>query len=170
MTLRTLAQKEYIEWKHRMQEETNGTYILIYVGLIFSVFISCIYGFGIDRGDMDVAIRCALIIAAIYQMAAVYLSYVREGDVRTNIFEKYIYTPVDFKMLCKAKVIVTARIIGIPVLAGQMAAVLIRIVNFKNESAVLSDITLWMPVIIATVFVAIKCMEFNILCKKAWKK
>ena len=56
MTLRTLAQKEYIEWKHRMQEETNGIYILIYVGLIFSVFISCIYGFGIDRGDMDVAI------------------------------------------------------------------------------------------------------------------
>lgn len=170
MTLRMLVQKEYIEWKHRMQEETNGTYILIYIGLIFTVLISCLYGFKIERGETGIAIECAFFIALIYQVATVYLSYVREGNVRTNIFEKYIYTPVDFKMLCKAKVIVTARIIGIPVLAGQMAAVLICIVNLKNESTVLSDITVWIPVITAAVFVAIKCMEFNILCKKAWKK
>ena len=46
--IRMLLKAERENWKKRMVKETKGTYIAIYLGLIFSVFMSAMFGFKYD--------------------------------------------------------------------------------------------------------------------------
>ena len=51
MSFKELVNQEYLNYKRRMQEETGGTYVLLYIGLVFSVFSSTIYGFHYEKED-----------------------------------------------------------------------------------------------------------------------
>ena len=48
-----LLKAERENWKKRMVKETKGTYIAIYLGLIFSVFMSVMFGFKYDYSSDD---------------------------------------------------------------------------------------------------------------------
>ena len=56
-------------WKKRMVKETKGTYIAIYLGLIFSVFMSAMFGFKYDYSSDDkrVIISLTVFIFVVYQ-------------------------------------------------------------------------------------------------------
>ena len=90
-----------------------------------------------------------------------------EKGKRVNIFEKYIYTPVDLAMLRKAKLIVAARIIAIPVIGGQMASLLIRLTDPDHQGGSLLDAGVYIPAIIGGFFLLEKMIEYRILCHKA---
>lgn len=170
MSLKVLVKHEYDDWKARMQKETCGTYIGIYLGFIFSVFISLIYGFHYEKDAFIMIVTLTFFIGMIYQVGTSYLSYVRENGKRVNVFEKYVYTPVDFNLLRKAKLIVVGRIIGLPVIFGQLASVFICIIDPDQEGGSLSDLNVWMPFITGAVFVIIKFIEYKRLCKQAIRK
>lgn len=46
--IKMLLKAERENWKKRMVKETKGTYIAIYLILIFSVFMSAMFGFKYD--------------------------------------------------------------------------------------------------------------------------
>ena len=101
--IRMLLKAERENWKKRMVKETKGTYIAIYLGLIFSVFMSAMFGFKYDYSSDDkrVIISLTVFIFVVYQGVTAYVSYVRENGRSVNIFEKYRYIPVDVSV-CKA--------------------------------------------------------------------
>ena len=90
--IRMLLKAERENWKKRMVKETKGAYIVIYLGFIFSVFISTMYGFKYDYSsdDKKVMIMLTIFIFVVYHGATAYVSYVRENGRSVNIFEKYI--------------------------------------------------------------------------------
>ena len=99
--IRMLVKAERVNWKKRMVKETKGTYIAIYLGLIFSVFMSAMFGFKYDYSSDDkrVIISLTVFIFVVYQGVTAYVSYVRENGRSVNIFEKYRYIPVDVSVL-----------------------------------------------------------------------
>lgn len=167
MDLKTLTKIECKNWKRRMIDETSGTYVLIYMGFIFVIFSSMLYGFRNNKDDISVLSGLAAFTVILYQSVTVYLSYVMEKGKRVNIFEKYIYTPVDLAMLRKAKLIVAARIIAIPVIGGQLASLLIRLTDPDHQGGSLLDAGVYIPAIIGVFFLLEKMIEYRILCHKA---
>lgn len=166
MSLQKLVNQEYFNWQQRMQKETCGTYILIYIGFIFSVIFSCCYGFYYEKDDLIVLFTCACCVGGLYQVATMYLSSVKESGKRVNIFEKYVYTPVDLDMLIKAKMIVVAKIVGLPIVLSQLVSVLVRIIDLDKDGGSLLDINVWIPLITGGIFLIIKYIEFKNASKK----
>lgn len=161
MDLKTLTKLEYDNCKTRMKEETEGLYVLIYIGLVFVVFISMLYGVSYDADDNWMMLELAVLVAFLYQSATVYLSYVKEDGRRVNIFEKYVYIPVEPAMLRRAKLIAAARIIALPVLCGQLAAILIRVADPDQQCAGLFDVSVYIPLMTGILFLLEKSIEYR---------
>ena len=171
MDIKMLLKTEYENWKKRMVKETQGTYIAIYLGLIFCVFISAMYGFKYDykydSDDIRVMFTLTLFILVVYHGITVYLSYVRENGKRVNIFEKYKYIPLDISVLRRVKLIITARIIAPYVISGQLAAIFIRIIDPDNQGGSFIDISVCVPLLTGFLFILEKFIEYRILSRKA---
>lgn len=67
MDLKTLAKIEYKNWKRRMIDETSGTYVLIYMGFIFEVFISALYGFRYNKDNISTLSGLVAFTVILYQ-------------------------------------------------------------------------------------------------------
>ena len=143
--IKKLLKAERENWKKRMVKETKGTYIAIYLGLIFCVFMSAMFGFKYDYSSDDkrIMITLTVFIFGVYQGVTTYVSYVRENGKSVNIFEKYKYIPVDVLVLRRVKLILTARIIAPFVITGQMAAIFVRVINLDNQGGSLIDISVF---------------------------
>lgn len=167
--IKKLLKTEHKNWKQRMVKETKGRYIAIYLGLIFSVFMSAMYGFKYDYSsdDKSVMITLTVFIFVVYHGVTAYVSYVRENGRSVNIFEKYRYIPVDISVLRRVKVILTARIVAPFVITGQMAAIFIRVIDPDNQGGSLIDISVFMPLIIGCLFILEKFIEYRVLSRKA---
>ena len=165
--IRMLLKAERENWKKRMVKETKGTYIAIYLGLIFSVFMSAMFGFKYDYSSDDkrVIISLTVFIFVVYQ--GVTVSYVRENGRSVNIFEKYRYIPVDVSVLRCVKLILTARIVAPFVITGQMAAIFVRVIDPDNQGGGFLDISVCMPLIIGCLFILEKFIEYRVLSRKA---
>lgn len=164
-----LLKAERENWKKRMVKETKGTYIAIYLGLIFSVFMSVMFGFKYDYSSDDkrVIISLTVFIFVVYQGVTAYVSYVRENGRSVNIFEKYRYIPVDISVLRRVKLILTVRIIAPFVIIGQMAAIFVRVIDQDNQGGGFLDISVCMPLIIGCLFILQKFIEYRVLSRKA---
>lgn len=167
--IKMLLKAERENWKKRMVKETKGTYIAIYLGLIFSVFMSLMFGFKYDYSSDDKRVIISLIvfIFVVYQGVTSYVSYVKENGKNVNIFEKYKYIPVDVSVLRRVKLILTVRIIAPFVIIGQMAAIFIRVIDPDNQGGSLIDISVFMPLIIGCLFILEKFIEYRVLSRKA---
>lgn len=167
--IRMLLKAERENWKKRMVKETKGTYIAIYLGLIFSVFMSAMFGFKYDYSSDDkrVIISLTVFIFVVYQGVTAYVSYVRENGRSVNIFEKYRYIPVDVSVLRRVKLILTVRIIAPFVIIGQMAAIFVRVIDPDNQGGGFWDISVCMPLIIGCLFILEKFIEYRVLSRKA---
>lgn len=167
--IRMLLKAERENWKKRMVKETKGTYIAIYLGLIFSVFMSAMFGFKYDYSSDDkrVIISLTVFIFVVYQGVTAYVSYVRENGKSVNIFEKYKYIPVDVSVLRRVKLILTVRIIAPFVITGQMAAIFVRVIDPDNQGGGFLDISVCMPLIIGCLFILEKFIEYRVLSRKA---
>lgn len=167
--IKMLLKAERENWKKRMVKETKGTYIAIYLGLIFSVFMSLMFGFKYDYSSDDKRVIISLIvfIFVVYQGVTSYVSYVKENGKNVNIFEKYKYIPVDVSVLRRVKLILTVRIIAPFVITGQMAAIFIRVIDPDNQGGSLIDISVFMPLIIGCLFILEKFIEYRVLSRKA---
>lgn len=167
--IKMLLKAERENWKKRMVKETKGTYIAIYLILIFSVFMSAMFGFKYDYSSDDkrVIISLTVFIFVVYQCVTAYVSYVRENGRSVNIFEKYRYIPVDVSVLRRVKLILTVHIIAPFVITGQMAAIFIRVIDPDNQGGSLIDISAFMPLITGCLFILEKFIEYRILSRKA---
>lgn len=167
--IRMLLKAERENWKKRMVKETKGTYIAIYLGLIFSVFMSAMFGFKYDYSSDDkrVIISLTVFIFVVYQGVTAYVSYVRENGRSVNIFEKYRYIPVDVSVLRCVKLILTARIVAPFVITGQMAAIFVRVIDPDNQGGGFLDISVCMHLIIGCLFILEKFIEYRVLSRKA---
>lgn len=88
MSLKNLIELEHENWKNRMIYETGGGYILTYLGYIFIVLMSVMFGFKYEKDDVSLLLMLFLCIMVIYQSASVYLTTVKEKGKRVNIFER----------------------------------------------------------------------------------
>lgn len=167
--IKKLLKTEHKNWKQRMVKETKGTYIAIYLILIFSVFMSAMFGFKYDYSSDDKRsmVTLTVFIFGVYQGVTTYVSYVRENGKSVNIFEKYKYIPVDVSVLRRVKLILTVRIIAPFVITGQMAAIFIRVIDPDNQGGSLIDISVFMPLIIGCLFILEKFIEYRVLSRKA---
>lgn len=167
--IKKLLKTEHKNWKQRMVKETKGAYIAIYLGLIFSVFMSLMYGFKYDYSSDDkrIMITLTVFIFGVYQGVTTYVSYVRENGKSVNIFEKYKYIPVDVSVLRRVKLILTVRIIAPFVITGQMAAIFLRVIDPDNQGGGFLDISVCMPLIIGCLFILEKFIEYRVLSRKA---
>lgn len=167
--IKMLLKAERENWKKRMVKETKGTYIAIYLGLIFSVFMSAMFGFKYDYSSDDKRVIISLIvfIFVVYQGVTSYVSYVKENGKNVNIFEKYRYIPVDISVLRRVKLILTARIVAPFVITGQMAAIFVRVIDPDNQGGGFLDISVCMPLIIGCLFILEKFIEYRVLSRKA---
>lgn len=167
--IKKLLKTEHKNWKQRMVKETKGAYIAIYLGLIFSVFMSLMYGFKYDYSSDDkrIMITLTVFIFGVYQGVTTYVSYVRENGKSVNIFEKYKYIPVDVSVLRRVKLILTVRIIAPFVITGQMAAIFVRVIDPDNQGGGFLDISVCMPLIIGCLFILENFIEYRVLSRKA---
>ena len=167
--IKMLLKAERENWKKRMVKETKGTYIAIYLVLIFSVFMSAMFGFKYDYSSDDkrVFISLTVFIFVVYQCVTAYVSYVRENGRSVNIFEKYRYIPVDISVLRRVKLILTARIVAPFVITGQMAAIFVRVIDTDNQGGSFLDISVCIPLIIGCLFILEKFIEYRVLSRKA---
>lgn len=167
--IKMLLKAERENWKKRMVKETKGAYIVIYLILIFSVFMSAMFGFKYDYSSDDkrVIISLTVFIFVVYQGVTSYVSYVKENGKNVNIFEKYKYIPVDVSVLRRVKLILTVRIIAPFVIIGQMAAIFVRVIDPDNQGGSLIDISVFMPLIIGCLFILEKFIEYRVLSRKA---
>lgn len=167
--IKKLLKTEHKNWKQRMVKETKAAYIAIYLGLIFSVFMSLMYGFKYDYSSDDkrIMITLTVFIFGVYQGVTTYVSYVRENGKSVNIFEKYKYIPVDVSVLRRVKLILTVRIIAPFVITGQMAAIFVRVIDPDNQGGGFLDISVCMPLIIGCLFILEKFIEYRVLSRKA---
>lgn len=83
--------------------------------------------------------------------------------------EKLIYLPVDLKKLRKAKLIVVGKNIMIPVILGQLSAILMRGVSYGWHVKSWLDLGLYTPVMVGIGFLIFKESEHRWLCFKAVK-
>ena len=167
--IKKLLKTEHKNWKQRMVKETKGAYIAIYLGLIFSVFMSLMYGFKYDYSSDDkrIMITLTVFIFGVYQGVTTYVSYVRENGKSVNIFEKYKYIPVDVSVLRRVKLILTVRIIAPFVITGQMAAIFVRVIDPDNQGGGFLDISVCMPLILGCLFILEKFIEYRVLSRMA---
>ena len=166
MSFKELVNQEYLNYKRRMQEETGGTYVLLYIGLVFSVFSSTIYGFHYEKEDYIVLILWAFCTCLLYQEVTLYLSSVKENGKRVNIFEKYVYTPVDFALLQKAKMMVAVRMIGLPIFLSQFVSCAVCIIDPDQDGGSLLELNVWIPLLTGGIFFLSKLVEYRKLRKK----
>lgn len=165
MSLKELVKQEYDSYKQRMKEETGGTYVLLYFALMFSILYSSTYGFFYEEGDYVVLLFGIIFTEMLYDGVTVYLSSVKENGKRVNIFEKYIYTPVNFDALRKAKMIVALRMICVPVILSQLASILVRFIVINRGGGDLYDPSVWIPSITGFSFLINKYWDYKRLCK-----
>lgn len=170
MDLKTLVAKERKECKERMIKETSGTYVLIYILVDFSILMSGIFGFYHELDEQyKTIITFAVINGFAYEALTAYVSGVKENGIRTNIFTKYIFTPVDTGKLVLAKLLVTARLIAVPVILSQLVAISVFLINPDNAGGSLVDITVWVPVINGVLFLVYDAIGYMIKCNEANK-
>ena len=111
MNMSTLIKTEHDNWKKRMIVETCGTYVVIagaFCGVMNTEF------------DLYYYNMVVFFTFGLYYAQSRYITYIWENGRKVNIFEKYIYSPVDLKKLRKAKLIVVGKNIMIPVILGQL--------------------------------------------------
>lgn len=170
MNLKTLVAKERRECKERMIKETSGVYVLIYIWVAFSILMSAMFGFHLEpEEEYMIPITFAAINGFAYDAFTVYVSGVKENGIRTNIFIKYIYTPIETGKLVMAKLLVTARIIAVPVILSQLVAIFIRAINPDNDGGSFADVTVWIPVINGMLYLIYDAIEYKLKCDKANK-
>ena len=75
MSLRELAEQEYINWKDRMHKETVGVYVLYYVGLIFTTIVSIFFGLDYEKEDYSVLLTYAVLIGLMYHVFTMYIFF-----------------------------------------------------------------------------------------------
>ena len=103
----------------------------------------------------------------LYYAQSRYITYIWENGRKVNIFEKYIYLPVDLKKLRKAKLIVVGKNIMIPVILGQLSAILMRGAYYGWHVKSWLDLGLYTPVMVGIGFLIFKESEHRWLCFKA---
>lgn len=171
MSLKTLVAKERKECKERMIKETSGTYVLIYIWVAFSILMSGMFGFRIEPDEEHMTlITFAAINLFAYDAFNAYVSGVKENGIRTNIFTKYIYTPVETGKLVLAKLLVTARIIAVPVLLSQLVAISVCVINPDNDGGSFADSTVWIPIINGVVYLIYDTIVYKLKCDVAMKQ
>ncbi len=126
MNMSTLIKTEHDNWKKRMMVETCGTYVLMNMGMGFVVIAGAFCGVMNTEFDLYYYNMVAFFTFGLYYAQSRYITYIWENGRKVNIFEKYIYLPVDLKKLRKAKLIVVGKNIMIPVILGQLSAILMR--------------------------------------------
>ena len=142
-----LIKKERVEKRERMKSETVGVHIIYYLGAIFHVFVSTLYGYQTDDSAAQNSVFWYLVIGTVICYIAFnqYLYRVRENGHYKNLFRKYRYIPIDLKKLFLAKAVIAGRnMLGLSLL-GQSASLLIVIANPGNEGASLSQFHVWLP-------------------------
>ena len=142
-----LIKKERLEKRERMKSETVGVYIIFYLGAIFHVFVSTLYGYQTDDSAAQTSVYWYLVMGTVICYIAFnqYLYWVRENGHYKNIFRKYMYIPINLKKLFLAKAVIAGRnMLGLSLL-GQSASLLIVIANPGNEGAVISQFHVWLP-------------------------
>lgn len=164
MDLKTLVAKEKKECRERMIKETTGLYVLIYIGIAFCILMSAMFGFQYEEGDYVYLITFAIMNGAIYDAFTRHISSVKENGNRIEIFKKYIYTPVEPKLLMMAKLIVTARLIGVPVILSQLVALFIRAIDPDNDGGGFGNITVWIPIICGLLYLIFDAVTYIFQC------
>lgn len=170
MDFKTLVKKETREYKERMKKESQGLYMLMYIGLGFSVLFSAMFGFRYEYDDYIVLFTLCIMNGVLYECITMYIFSVREKGVRHSIFSKYSFVPVEPKKLILAKTIVTVRALCIPVMLSQLVAIMVRIINPDNDGGSIKDITVWFPIILGLLFIGIDVIQYSIRCHSAMKQ
>lgn len=166
MSLRELAEQEYINWKERMHKETVGVYVLYYVGLIFTTIISIFFGLDYEKEDYSVLLTYAVLIGLMYHVFTMYLYSVKENGQRVDIFKKYEYVPVDMKMLKKAKLLVQIRLLAAPVIIGQIGSIVICVLDPDKTGTSIWSLHVWIPTFIAIVLFLYRTTKNYLSCVK----
>lgn len=109
MDMSTLIKTEHDNWKKRMMVETCGTYVLMNMGMGFVVIAGAFCGVMNTEFDLYYYNMVVFFTFGLYYAQSRYITYIWENGRKVNIFEKYIYLPVDLKKLRKAKLIVVAK-------------------------------------------------------------
>lgn len=82
--------------------------------------------------------------------------------LQTRIFGNKIYTPVDFVMLQKAKMLVAVRMVGLPIFLSQFVSCAVRIIDPAQGS--LLELNVWIPLLTGGIFLISKYVEYRRLC------
>ena len=162
MEFKALVKKEQKEWKQRMIDETGGAYILLYLALIFCVFGSMQYGFHYDKDDYFVLVSLAVGNVMVYSALTGYITGVKENGKRVNIFRKYKYIPIDFKLLRRAKIYVVCKILALPIIISQGVSLMIRIVDPDKDGGSILEVNVWLPVIMGVLFILFEKMKMYV--------
>lgn len=169
MDMSTLIKTEHDNWKKRMMVETCGTYILMNMGMGFVVIAGAFCGVMNTEFDLYYYNMVVFFTFGLYYAQSRYITYIWENGRKVNIFEKYIYLPVDLKKLRKAKLIVVGKNIMIPVILGQLSAILMRGTYYGWHVKSWLDLGLYTPVMVGIGFLIFKEAEHRWLCFKAVK-
>lgn len=171
MRVGELASQEYRLWKERMRKESKGTYVLIYAGLVFTTIFSMLYGLSYSgEGEGVELFNWSIVVATVYGAATAHIAFVQESGKRVNIFEKYVDTPIDLKLLRRAELLVAGRIMAIPAVCSQVLALFICVLDPDHEGGKISEWTVWMPFMIWAFCLWIRWVQYIQLCRKAQKK
>lgn len=169
MELRQLINKEHIEWKERMVKESNGTYVLYYIAIGFFSFANMMDGFKIGKNDVSYILMLSLLQFIALTLPANHLAYVMENGTKTNIFKKFKNIPIDMNMLIRAKILLFCRCIAIPVFIGQVLSIIICLLNPDNEGGRLTDVSVWLPIIIGILALMYEFIKFKAMARSALK-
>lgn len=168
MELKKLVQKEHQGMKARMEKETEGIYVLWYMLTGFTVLLMCIYGFIPKEDGVFLSIMGGWMSFACLSWWGMFLKSVKVDNRRVNIFKIYNYIPVDSKLLIKAKMIVFAKYTAVPLIIGQVLALLIRFWNPDNIKGQ-SLGSVFGPLYIAVVLYAYEYISMKLSVKFAMK-
>lgn len=94
--------------KSVLRDESGGIYPMIYGLVGFSCFMAALCGFYKGMEDMEMGILFPFVVVSYFAIESLERGMFRvmEEGKSVNIIDKYIYTPVDIKMLCRAKLYV----------------------------------------------------------------
>ena len=153
MDMSTLIKTEHDNWKKRMMVETCGTYVLMNMGMGFVVIAGAFCGVMNTEFDLYYYNMVVFFTFGLYYAQSRYITY--------------IYLPVDLKKLRKAKLIVVGKNIMIPVILGQLSAILMRGAYYGWHVKSWLDLGLYTPVMVGIGFLIFKEAEHRWLCFKA---
>lgn len=142
--MKQLIAKERYESGERRKKETEGTYVLLYFLTGFYVMESALWGFHYD-GFLDAPFMFLWIGYIATVATNTYIFTVKENGHRENIFEKYMYIPVDMKKLFCAKIYIASLYIIKVTLAAQIVAFVVRCLEVRYEGGCLFDALLFVP-------------------------